>query len=165
MVNHNIITRYNHSFKFKNIQDELGIPCVYGDHRLYLSSSKIDNNSRINIRIEFIYKHKSFYFDNLPPELNNKIEDFLYDKIVLNIIQVLPESYPFMQPLWVLSDIITPPQQHKLIEVYYCEKIRNHNEKISDKWTPALRIEKDILIFMTTVMGFRDIFETIYTLG
>ena len=162
MVKDSIINSYNTYFNFKNIQNEMGLPRAYGDHRLNLSCGKIDKNNSINIMVEFVYKHSSFYFDNLPPELNCKINEFLYDKIILNITMVLPDSYPFIQPYWILSDIITPSQQHDLILVYYCDKIRYHNEKISDKWSPAFRIEKDILVFMSTVMKFTDVFETIY---
>ena len=87
------------------LQENIGIP---KDFKKYTTnvSGKQDSN-RIVVEVEFCYKHDGYYFENLPPEINNKINDYLDDTLKLSFVLNIPHDYPFNPPIWMLSNIST----------------------------------------------------------
>lgn len=142
------------------LQENIGIP---KDFKKYTTnvSGKPDSN-KIVVEVVFCYKHDGYYFEQLPPEINNKINDYLDDKLKLSFVLNLPTDYPFNPPTWILSDISTTISNYKLLISYYSSKVIYHNETLLKNWSPAILIDKDILLFMTKILNFDDVIANIY---
>ena len=142
------------------LQENIGIP---KDFKKYTTnvSGKQDSN-RIVVEVEFCYKHDGYYFENLPPEINNKINDYLDDTLKLSFVLNIPHDYPFNPPIWMLSNISTSISNLNLLISYYSSKVVYHNETLLKNWSPAILIDKDILLFMTKILNFDDIINNIY---
>lgn len=143
------------------LQENIGIP---KDFKKYTTnvSGKQDSN-RIVVEVEFCYKHDGYYFENLPPELNNKINDYLDDTLKLSFVLNIPTDYPFIPPIWILSDISTTISNYKLLISYYSSKVISHNEINSKNWSPVILIDKDILGFINTIINFDEVIANIYS--
>lgn len=98
-------------------------------------------------------------FKNLPIEISRIISDFLTDKIDIRTRIIYPPSYPFRNPEWTLISVIhNSPKQ--LLDEYYREKIANHNCENRSSWSPAIKIDKDILNFFVTIEDLPGMFHT-----
>jgi hypothetical protein len=99
----------------------------------------------------------------LPPEMMAKIRSYLTYKIELKLKIIYSSEYPFYPPIWFLKEVThTIPYQIDLTE-YYCYKVNCHNSKYvqnlmddtyGSSWTPAVFIEKDILMFIEKINHF-----------
>lgn len=159
MISPTVQRRIDKAFN-DNLQENIGFPKDYNKYNINVSGKRGKN--RIILEVEFCYKHDGFYFENLPPELNNKISDYLDDKLKLSFVINLPTDYPFNPPIWILSDISTTISNYKLLISYYSSKVISHNEINSKNWSPVILIDKDILLFMTKILNFDDIINNIY---
>lgn len=159
MISPTVQRRIDKAFN-DNLQEKIGLP---KDHKKYTMNvyGKKDKN-RIILEVEFCYKHDGYYFENLPPELNNKINYYLDDKLKLSFVINIPTDYPFNSPIWILSDISTTIYNYKFLISYYSSKVIYHNEINSKNWSPVILIDKDILGFINTIINFDEVIANIY---
>jgi hypothetical protein len=106
-----------------------------------------------------IRTHKLLNFVELPIDLSRLIYSFLLDTIQVNFKMRLPNDYPFIAPIWSVSEIRNNfLQDNTEINSYYNNIIQRHNLR-NRNWTPAHEIEKDILNIVEEIHPFGDIFQ------
>jgi len=159
MISPTVQRRIDKAFN-DNLQEKIGLPKDHKKYTMNVYGKKGKN--RIILEVEFCYKHDGYYFENLPPELNNKINDYLDDKLKLSFVINIPTDYPFNPPIWILSDISTTIYNYKLLISYYSSKAISHNEINSKNWSPVILIDKDILGFINTIINFDEVIANIY---
>lgn len=99
-----------------------------------------------------------FQINELPFYINSLIHSYLYTKIKININLSFPSNYPFTAPLWSLESVKHNIQSMEIFD--YIENLINiHNESYKKEWSPAFRIETDILIFMTKLSNLNILFN------
>ena len=95
----------------------------------------------------------------LPPEINSMISAYLPSYLILNIRIDFPPNYPFDSPIWSLidcADHLVSSLQHA--EEYYKYIINTHNTSNILNWSPAVKIDNDILVFMVRCNHFDSLF-------
>ena len=97
-------------------------------------------------------------FKHLPIEISRIISEFLTDKIDIRTRIVYPQNYPFRNPEWTLLSVIHNSPK-PLLDEYYREKIANHNCENREYWSPAIRMDKDILSFFITIQDLHGMFH------
>jgi len=160
MMSPTVQRRIEKAFNDK-LQENIGFPKDYKKYTINVSGKRGKN--RIILEVEFCYKHDGYYFEQLPPEINNKINDYLDDKLKLSFVINIPTDYPFNPPTWILSDISTTISNYKLLISYYSSKVIYHNEINLKNWSPVILIDKDILLFMTKILKFDEVIANIYS--
>jgi hypothetical protein len=125
------------------IQYYMGIP---NDNTFNIDIIDIQTD-KIGLKIRYKFRENGYYFHLLPPEINNLIVSFMTDYITLKIIIVIPPKYPFVQPVWILSNIDIN-RNIEPIKKYFIDKILCHNkEDISLIYC----LTKNILQFISTI--------------
>ena len=147
------LKRFQETIQKTPLQELLNIP--EKDKNGKLKIEVIDTSTfTVTISIEYIYKYEGFYFENLPPEINNMIDSYLYRPLTLRFHILYPQEYPFTAPLWFLTKVISNKEDNKNMIVYYSDKVKNHNNLYSSHWHPAMDIHSDILLFISTIIDF-----------
>jgi hypothetical protein len=82
------------------------------------------------------------YINGLPRDINNYIYSFLSTTIKLKNIIELPPDYPFAPPLWIPLEYV----------VDGVSRLKDkHQEFCNTDWSPALKLDKEILIYISTL--------------
>ena len=100
-------------------------------------------------RIEF-QKPNTVHLDELCQDVHTVIDAYLQTRIYAEFELAYPDSYPFKPPTWSLVLL-----RHTLpldLKEHYEYLVNNHNDQNNLDWSPAIRIEKDILEFLQTFM-------------
>jgi len=147
------LKRFQETINKIPLQELLNIPEKDKNGTLKIEVIEISTFT-VTILIEYIYKYDGFYFENLPPEINNMIDSYLYRPLTLRLHILYPQEYPFTAPLWFLTKVISNKEDNKNMIVYYSDKIKNHNNLNSSQWQPAMDIHSDILLFISTIIDF-----------
>lgn len=154
-----LIRHFKHHYKL-NFQNSIHIPEKHGKHTLTIKIPSITNR-RIILTIKYVYKYDGFYLDILPPEINNYIEQFLYETLFIEFNLIVNEDYPFEPPLWILSKLLIPENKYELFLSYYLYKLNIHKTRLNKNWSCILRFDKNILMFLSTINNYQQLFESI----
>lgn len=156
----NILSSGSHSF-IHNIQNIIGLSDVPGgSYCIYVTN----HNTYCIIFIH--YTHTLNDFDlvannirGLPPEINRMISEYLPSYITLQIRLDYTDNYPFDAPKWsLISCDDRLASSLKNAEEYYKYLIDNHNSVYSQCWSPAIDIDRDILMFIVRINHFAHLF-------
>ena len=112
----------------------------------------------INYKKKYIPKHD---FMTLPEELNDIINSYLDDFIIIEIVVDLRHNYPFSKPNWNLVNVKDSYDNRLPLKLfnYYKYIVNKHNKMYTKKnWSPIIDIKNDILIFITRINHF-EIFD------
>lgn len=153
-----LLIRLNNDFNSvqgKELHDMWGIP-KSDDYKLTIRV-KNENERRIKLTIKYTKKH-IYNIKNIPLELSNIICNFLSETICINIAIGYPLDYPFVNPVWELSNvehnIHNPPID---ITNYYSYIINTHNTVLNQHWHHAQTTKNDILDFIQKINHFEYI--------
>jgi len=120
----------------------------------------------INGRYKFIVKYKRKYvakhdFVNLPRELNDIINSYLDDFIIIELIVDLRHGYPFSKTIWNIIKVEDSYATRLPIKLYdYYKKITKIHNKMNNQnnWSPALDLKLDMLLFICRIHHF-EVFD------
>ena len=90
----------------------------------------------------------------MPPEINDIIDSYLYEPLILKFQIVFPDEYPFRSSIWFLTKVISKKEINKNMIIYYSDKVKQYNKL---EWHPAMGIEKDILLFLSYIIDFKSV--------
>ena len=138
------------------IQEYMNIPKKEGNNSLNIDIVNITNN-KINLKIKYVHKYDGYYFEELPAEINNMIDKYLYETLIINISIHMPEIYPWRPARWSLTNISTKKSKQRVLLNYYYDKIKYHNQLNREKWSIVISMEKDILFFISSIINFKDV--------
>ena len=168
-MNKGILERsYNqfiNNIKDSSIEKYFGINTV-NNSKLQISISKLTNLQCINIpikitlNIQYFKNEKTYNFNNLPIEIIRKIQEYGDHFIDMEIDIYFTDQYPYVTPIWNLSNIKhnIKIEQPISIKEYYNYIINNHNKNNKIYWSPATRIEADIIEFVQKINHFEYLF-------
>jgi len=156
---HNL--RNGSAVSIRNIQHIIGLSDVPGGTYCI---SVANHNTYCIIFIHYV--HTLNHFDlvannirGLPPEINRMISEYLPSYITLQIRLDYTDNYPFDAPKWsLISCDDRLASSLKNAEEYYRYLIDNHNSVYSQCWSPAIDIDRDILMFIVRINHFAHLF-------
>ena len=141
------------TFENKSYETEFGIE-NNDNEKLTIHTSKFNQN-KIGLHIRYKYKNKTLDFLNLPKEISRNISNFLDQYIDISIDLTYPNDYPFKEPKWSLTNINYNIDRTTIpLKEYYNYLIEKHNETYRHYWTPAIKMDKDILAFIGKINHF-----------
>jgi hypothetical protein len=118
-----------------------------------------DNDGTYIFTVMYKTKYVAQYdFVNLPVELNDVINSYLADYIILECMIDLRHDFPFSKSVWNLMKV--EHSYSKRIPIclfdYYGYIVHLHNEMYNEKknWSPIIGIKSDILKFISRVNHF-----------
>jgi len=116
------------------------------------------NQFEINLDFIIIHNYKIYNLNNLPLDINSLIASYYTPNYIHLKIQITsPEDYPFNPPIWKIIDV-----KHSLkmnLYEYYKYMVDSHNEIMKDTWSPAIKIDVDILYFISKINHFEHLFN------
>jgi len=148
-----------------SIEKYFGIKTI-NDSKLKISISKMKKIQSINIpikitlNIQYFKNEKLYNFNNLPIEIIRKIQEYGDHFIDMEIDIYFPNEYPYIRPIWWLSNVNNNVklEQPLSIKEYYNYIINNHNNNNKIYWSPATKIETDIIEFIRKINHFEYLF-------
>jgi hypothetical protein len=146
--------RYN---KFnKKINEDTSIEKYFNiNDRYHIYLEKKDEN--LLFTLSYIEDY-NYDIKNLPNEICNFIMSFLKIRLIVKINISFPEDYPFKNPIWSIISVETNINKSLNLNEYFQHLIYSQNCQNKCSWSPAIDIEKDILIFITRINN--AIFQT-----
>ena len=151
----NIINLHGSLEKYFGITNENGI-----EFKTKINIQTLDgfNQFEINLDIIIINNYKIYNLNNLPLDINSLIASYYTPNYIHLKIQITsPEDYPFNPPIWKIMSV-----KHSLkinLYEYYKYIVDSHNKIMKRNWSPAIKIEADILYFITKINHFEHIFN------
>jgi hypothetical protein len=151
----NIINSHGSLEKYFGITNENGI-----EFKTKINIQTLDgfNQFEINLDIIIIHNYKIYNLNNLPLDINSLIASYYTPNYIHIKIQLTSvESYPFNPPIWKIIDV-----KHSLnmnLYEYYKYIVDSHNKIMTHNWSPAIKIEVDILYFILKINHFEHIFN------
>ena len=120
----------------------------------------------VNGRYKFTVKYKRNYlakhdFVNLPTELNDIINSYLDDFIIIELIVDLRHNYPFSKTILNVIKVEDSYSTRLPIKLYdYYNKIAKNHNKMNNQnnWSPALDLKLDMLLFISRIHHF-EVFD------
>lgn len=157
--------QFINNIKDSSIENYFGINAV-NNSKLKISISKIKHLQcikmpiKITLNIQYFKNEKFYNFNNLPIEIIRQIQEYGDHFIDLEIDIYFPNQYPYKRPVWRLSNIKhnIKLEQPLSLKEYYNYIINNHNKKNKIYWSPATKIETDIVEFIQKVNHFEYLF-------
>jgi hypothetical protein len=124
------------------------------DNKLSITLDQIDDIPYNDIVVDIRYnKYSDYNILNLPKHLNNVINQYLEQVIILKLKITYPGEI-WYAPVFYLIDVDT---NHKveidLIE-YYSYLVKNHNLLYKKQWNPCISIDKNLLDFVRKINHF-----------
>jgi hypothetical protein len=151
----NIINLHGSLEKYFGITNENGI-----EFKTKINIQTLDgfNQFEINLDIIIINNYKIYNLNNLPLDINSLIASYYTPNYIHLKIQITsPEDYPFNPPIWKIISV-----KHSLkinLYEYYKYIVDSHNKIMKRNWSPAIKIEGDILYFITKINHFEHLFN------
>jgi hypothetical protein len=100
----------------------------------------------IFVTIDYVKKPRCPCF-HLPPEIVHHIKKYLPDYLHLELKLSFNEDYPFKSHHWEMVALRTNlPHDYK-------EMIFSHNHYTKTNWSPAMSIEKDLLVLVIDLLS------------
>jgi hypothetical protein len=151
----NIINLHGSLEKYFGITNENGT-----EFKTKINIQTLDgfNQFEINLDIIIIHNYKIYNLNNLPLDINSLIASYYTPNYIHLKIQIQSvEFYPFNPPIWKIIDV-----KHSLnmnLYEYYKYIVDSHNKIMKHNWSPAIKIEVDILYFILKINHFEHIFN------
>ena len=151
----NIINLHGSLEKYFGITNENGI-----EFKTKINIQTLDGFNQFEVNLDFIIIHnnKIYKFNNIPLEINSLIASYYTPNYIHLKIQLTSvESYPFNSPIWKIINV-----KHSLkmnLYEYYKYIVDSHNKIMKRNWSPAIKIETDILYFITKINHFEHLFN------
>jgi len=151
----NIINSHGSLEKYFGITNENGT-----EFKTKINIQTLDGFNQFEINLDFIIIHnyKIYNLNNLPLDINSLIASYYTPNYIHLKIQITSvESYPFNPPIWKIIDV-----KHSLkmnLYKYYKYIVDSHNEIMKDSWSPAIKIDVDILYFISKINHFEHLFN------
>lgn len=151
----NIINLHGSLEKYFGITNENGT-----EFKTKINIQTLDgfNQFEINLDIIIINNNKIYKFNNIPLEINSFIASYYTPNYIHLKIQIKSvEDYPFNPPIWKIMDV-----KHSLkinLYEYYKYIVYMHNEIMKHSWSPAIKIDVDILYFILKINHFEYLFN------
>jgi ubiquitin-protein ligase len=151
----NIINLHGSLEKYFGITNENGT-----EFKTKINIQTLDgfNQFEINLDIIIIHNYKIYNLNNLPLDINSLIASYYTPNYIHLKIQITsPEDYPFNPPIWKIISV-----KHSLkinLYEYYKYIVDSHNEIMKDSWSPAIKIDVDILYFISKINHFEHLFN------
>ena len=151
----NIINLHGSLEKYFGITNENGT-----EFKTKINIQTLDgfNQFELNLDIIIINNYKIYNLNNLPLDINSLIASYYTPNYIHLKIQITsPEDYPFNPPIWKIMSV-----KHSLkinLYEYYKYIVDSHNKIMKRNWSPAIKIEADILYFITKINHFEHIFN------
>ena len=151
----NIINLHGSLEKYFGITNENGT-----EFKTKINIQTLDgfNQFELNLDIIIIQNYKIYNLNNLPLDINSLIASYYTPNYIHLKIQITsPEDYPFNPPIWKIISV-----KHSLkinLYEYYKYIVDSHNKIMKRNWSPAIKIEGDILYFITKINHFEHLFN------
>ena len=151
----NIINLHGSLEKYFGITNENGT-----EFKTKINIQTLDgfNQFELNLDIIIINNYKIYNLNNLPLDINSLIASYYTPNYIHLKIQITsPEDYPFNPPIWKIMSV-----KHSLkinLYEYYKYIVDSHNKIMKRNWSPAIKIEGDILYFITKINHFEHLFN------
>lgn len=158
------INNFKNILKNNTLQKYLNIPIyAYKKDKIYINIENICNDF-IDFKIKYYcIKNNTFLVSKILNKYNiidlyENILKYLIEKIVLSIRIIIPLEYPFKSPKFILNYLNCNDKKYKILKLFYLEKINSFNNLLfTHQWSPAMRLEKQILIFICNFTFLRDV--------
>jgi hypothetical protein len=149
-------TLFVNNLQNSSIEKYFGINTI-NNSKLKISISK---TTKITLHIQYFKCENMYNFNNLPIEIIRQIQEYGNHFIDMEIDIYFPNQYPFIQPLWCLKNIKHNVKVQQLVDIneYYSNIINNHNKQNAASWSPATKIETDIVEFIRKINHFEYLF-------
>lgn len=144
--------------EIKDIHNAFDIYKKKNNETLTLNLKKITNFG-FTISIEQHFKFNKFYFDNLPPEINNKINSYVDNYIKLEFYVSIIDEFPFKAPPLRIKCIEMKNVSSDVIK-YYKNKIDIFLCRISYNWVPGMKLNKYVMILIG-ILDFHKLHDII----
>lgn len=151
----NIINLHGSLEKYFGITNENGT-----EFKTKINIQTLDgfNQFELNLDIIIINNYKIYNLNNLPLDINSLIASYYTPNYIHLKIQITsPEDYPFNPPIWKIMGV-----KHSLkmnLYEYYKYIVDSHHKIMKRNWSPAIKIEADILYFITKINHFEYLFN------
>ena len=151
----NIINLHGSLEKYFGITNENGT-----EFKTKINIQTLDGFNQFEINLDFIIinNYKIYNLNNLPLDINSLIASYYTPNYIHLKIQIKsPGTYPLNPPIWKIIDV-----KHSLkmnLYEYYKYIVDSHNEIMKDSWNPAIKIEVDILYFISKINHFEYLFN------
>jgi hypothetical protein len=157
--------QFINNIKDSSIEKYFGINAV-NNSKLKISISKIKNlqsikkQTKITLNMQYFKNEKIYNFNNLPIEIIRQIQEYGDNFIDMEIDIYFPKQYPYIRPIWRISNIKhnIKLKQPLTVKEYYNYIINNHNNNNKIYWSPATKIETDIIEFIQKINHFEYLF-------
>ena len=151
----NIINLHGSLEKYFGITNENGT-----EFKTKINIQTLDgfNQFELNLDIIIINNYKIYNLNNLPLDINSLIASYYTPNYIHLKIQITsPEDYPFNPPIWKIMSV-----KHSLkinLYEYYKYIVDSHNKIMNHSWSPAIKIDVDILYFIAKINHFEYLFN------
>jgi hypothetical protein len=126
-----------------------------------LSIERLPNQRKLYLNMKYTsnpFDLKKNCIKELPYDINCLVSEFLPSIIELKMSIHYCTNYPFSGPTWELLECNDKLTGTDNIRLYYDYIIECHNKiNSSEKWSPAISFDKDILSFVIKINNFEDI--------
>ena len=127
----------------------------FGLHDKNLDIQLIQNNKKFLLNFIYIKKIKYIQFVNLPEDINHEIYSFLSPQYInVTYEMTIDNDFPFTPPTWTLYSIHYKCTLELNIQEYYNYLIQNHNDESIRNWSPAIKLEQEILRLIARLNHF-----------
>lgn len=144
--------------EIKYIQSTFNIYKKKDNETLTLNLKEITKSGFI-ISIEQYFTFNKFYFDNLPPEINNKINSYVDIYIKLEFYVSIIDEFPFKAPPLRIQYIEMENISSDVIK-YYKNKIDIFLCRITYNWVPGMILNKYVMILIG-ILDFHKLHDII----
>ena len=150
---------FKHGLKNQKIEDYYGFS--YDNRKLSICVNKCkDNNSKYMVKINYIKPQPFVNIVGLPLEMAKEIHQYVkYEYIKLTFCIEYPIGYPFIPPIWSVDKISHSVNTQLNLTEYYNYIVDNHNTCYQLDWSPAMKLESDLIVFLIKINHFDMIFE------
>lgn len=130
----------------------------------------LDVNFELNIQdksLKFFVKYRKRRYEKLaeiikktyiglPIELNEVICKFIPENLYIDLEFNVnySDTYPFEHPLWSFNSIHTNIYCNMNLAEYFKYKVETYNQHYFNCWTPAIWIDKELLLFLASINNF-----------
>lgn len=141
-----------------SIEEYFGI-LTSSEYTLNMKLHKTEFENVLRFQISF-QKPSRVYLDELNNDINLRVASYLLTKVFVEFDITYLEIYPFRPPTWSVKQVVhTLPLD---VQEHYTHLVESHNDQNLLDWSPATRIEKDILEFLQKFLGhFEYLLQTL----
>ena len=159
---HRILNKQYRTFKNdlqnQKIVDYFGIST--NNRELSIRVNKCNGNKqKYMVEINCVTPQKFVNIVGLPLDIAREIHTYIPEYIKISFCIYYPERYPFAPPVWSLENISHRANTQLNIPEYYKYMVDEHNERYDFDWSPAIKLETDLIYFIHKINHFDMIFD------